>query len=472
MHLQRAKRAAKTLRNIFADPIPRNEILVIRRVDLTAGGFSIVYEARGKSYVIKVNLPKTLNDILEIRGLEAFQPVLAAIAMAFSPFLFKLTDFRTVRMEAYPLDKESCNFFSRVLLGGLGEFRYLQGLNPARPIFVEASSSITSPSVAWATEDRILMLNGGGKDTIVAGELLKLAGQPFTWVTIRPNPARRAVIELSGNKASIEIGYEFDSGIEKDKTYPWGHFPHTSVVLSLGLLTAQLIGARFVCAGNEHSANYGNLNFKGFDINHQYTKSFEYEVGFYKYVDRCVTKDITVFSILRPFHDLQLAKIFANFENYRNVFISCNRGITRNEWCKSCPKCAFTAMALYPFVGVNGVKDIFGEDILNRVEIRKHILDLVGDAVKPWECVGTKEENRLALRLLLDRNVDLEFSEAPFRKDLVKFVKDISMGKEYTNILDSTNPQHLIPEEIRERLNRALDVLGEAVIVPAIIGEP
>lgn len=462
---QKTKRALKALRNSFADPLPRNKALIVKAVDLDESGFVITYEALSKIYKIRVSLPQSLFEIVQVQGRDSFQATLAAIAMAFSPFLFKLADFRSVRMEAFPLDKESCEFFSRFLQGGLGEFRYLQGLNPARPILVEASSNTVAPPRDWATEDRLLMLNGGGKDTIVAGELLKLAGQPFTWVTIRLNAARQSVIDLSGNASSVELGYEFDEGIEKDKVYPWGHFPHTSVVLSLGLLVAQLTGARFVCAGNEHSANYGNLRFRGFDVNHQYTKSFEYEVGFAKYVERCVALDVKVFSILRPFHDLQLAKIFSRFKKYRKTFISCNRGITRNEWCRNCPKCAFTAMALYPFIGSEGIAEIFGEDIVQRRAIRDHILGLVGDGVKPWECVGTKEENRLALRLLLDRNPSLDFSEPPFRKDLMNFTEGVLVDRDYFRLLDSTSAEHLLPDELRVRLNQALSGLEEAIIV-------
>jgi hypothetical protein len=314
------------------------------------------------------------------------------------------------------------------------------------------------------TTDHVLMLNGGGKDTIVAGELLKKAGQPFTWVTIRPNKARRSVIQLSGNHSSVEIGYKFDPAIERLRAYPWGHFPHTSVVLSLGLLAAQLLGVRYVCVGNEHSANFGNILHRGIDINHQYTKSSTYEIGFAQYISRCVTPSIKVFSILRPFHDLQLARIFSGLSNYHDSFISCNVGITRDEWCKDCPKCAFTALALYPFIGSQGIVGIFGEDILLRPSIRAHILELVSDGVKPWECVGTTDENRLALKLLLQANPELQFAERPTRAELEREVADVDVDLLSSVILENTEADHSIPGSIVTRLNHALESIKQPLI--------
>jgi hypothetical protein len=401
---QIAKRLIKAGRNVAADPPPRNKILAIRSVSVVEDGLRIEYFALKQIFHIDVELSAEIVEKIKGTPYSQLEPTLTAIAIAFSPFLFKLSDFRTVKVEVGSLDAASAKFFSRFMQGGLAEFRYLQGLNPKRPITVTAASRNECAPTRLQTEDRVLMLNGGGKDTIVAGELLKLGGQPFSWVTIRPNEARRSVVSLSGNSNSFEIGYQLDPKIEELKAYPWGHFPHTSIVLALGLLIAQLTGARYVCAGNEHSANYGNLIFRGYEVNHQYTKSFEYEKGFSDYVERCVTPDIKVFSILRPFHDLQLAKFFSRLTKYHESFISCNRAITRNAWCKDCAKCAFTALALYPFVGAEGIARIFGEHVINRPAIRRHILELVSEGVKPWECVGTVKENRLALSMLLGLN--------------------------------------------------------------------
>ena len=454
--VQSTKRIVKSLRNLAADPPPRNRTLTIEAVEPHENGIAVRFDGCKRKYTFTVSLPDELRQRLMGSGLQAYGPTLSLIAMAFAPFLYKLSDFRTVRMAAFPLDEESISFFERFLRGGLGEFRYIQGLDPSRHITVEAAQIAPPAPVAWNSRDHALMLNGGGKDTIVAGELLRLAGQPFTWMTVRPTPARRAVVELSGNPDSIETGYILDPEVDKYKAYPWGHFPHTSLVLSIGLLVAQLTDTRYVCVGNEHSANFGNVIHRGFEVNHQYSKSSAYEEGFSAYVHRCVTPDIDVFSLLRPFHDLQLAQLFAAFPRYHTRFISCNRGIGHNVWCKKCSKCAFTALALYPFVGQQGIQTIFGEDVLQRPAIRRHIVELASDGIKPWECVGTTAENRLALSLLLARNPELQFGEAPDRATLVACTEGFDIAAEEKRLLDTLHDEHLIPPELLIRLKPAL----------------
>lgn len=453
------KRRVKSVRNLYSEPPPRNKQLTIAGVEYTADGFQIHYRAKQKQYTVTIDLPVELAARFNNFDKTALEPTLCAIALAFSAFFFKLADFKSICAGSFALDKCSAAFFSHSIQSGMGEFRYIQGLNPKKAIEVASLNSREPAPRKSSTKDHLIMLNGGGKDTIVAGELLKLCGQDFTWVTIRPNRSRRSVVELSGNPSSIEVGYHVDEAVNTDKVYPWGHIPHTSIILSLGLLIAQLIDARYVCAGNEQSANFGNIDFKGFELNHQYTKSFEYEKGFHDYVSRCVTPDIKVFSILRPFHDIQLGMMFSQMTKYHASFLSCNTGVGRDEWCGACPKCAFTALALYPFIGSEGCKLIFGRDVLHSHIIRQHIVDLTTAKIKPWECVGTQEESKLALKLILDNNPKLSFDRAPFRSELEDIVVNFDKRHHEETLLNSVSSQHLIPPEIVERLNTSLTLL-------------
>lgn len=458
------KRSLKSMRNLYIDPLPRNTTLVITEALLTDAGIDLVFHVDEERYVVSVTLPEILASKIDSLQDKALAPVLGAIAMSFAPYFFKLTDFQAVRMEAFPLDQASIEFFETFLLGGLGEFRYTQGLNPVRPVRLEVAEIVEPSPRPVVVEERAIMLNGGGKDSIVGAELLKRSEVPFTWLTINSNEVRRNVIALSGNDSALEIGFDISDKLRNAQVYPWGHFPHTSIVLAFGLLTAQLLGYSYVCVGNEYSASFGNVEFRGFDVNHQYSKSLEYERNFSDYVSRRLGDDVKVFSILRPFHDLQLAKIFSRFDSYFTSFVSCNVLIRRNEWCMKCSKCAFMVLALYPFIGKEGVTRIFGEDALERPEIRKHIYDLVADGIKPWECVGTVEENRLALRMLLDANPGREFSGEPSRHSLESQVSNVDVAGLSQRILESTESGHCLPPKLMRRLNGALEALGEPII--------
>jgi hypothetical protein len=455
-----AKRLVKATRNLFSDPLPRHHVLQIVGQQVTGSTVCFSYRAKGRDYKIALTLPPSLAGPLQSFAGAAMEQLLAAIGIAFSAFFFRLSDFAELSVETVPLDEESRIFFSNFLVGGLAEFRYLQGLDPGRHIGVSALPGDAMEPLRFDTEDRVIMLNGGGKDTIVAAELLKAAGQPFSWLTIRPNAVRRRVIELSGNPQSLEVGYEIDGRIDAHIAYPWGHVPHTSIVLSIGLLVAVLLKARYVVAGNELSADHGNVRHRNVEVNHQYTKSSAYEAGLWSFAKRRVTTSVGVFSILRPFHDLQLARLFAMQKRYLTSFISCNVGIRHGRWCRECPKCAFTALALRPFLNDEEMARIFDEDLFERVAIRKHVLALVGGQTKPWECVGTRDECLLALALVLRQHPRMDFDAYPRRADLEHAIEGADLARLRQEILDTTSAQHLIPASLLSKLEVGLRKLN------------
>ena len=101
---------------------------------------------------------------------------------------------------------------------------------------------------------------------------------------------------------------------------------------------------------NESSANESNV--QGEKINHQYSKSFEFENDFRKYYNKYLKRNVEYFSFLRPLNELQIAMAFSKFEKYHTIFKSCNVGSKGAEWkwCCNCPKCLFVYIILSPFL--------------------------------------------------------------------------------------------------------------------------
>jgi hypothetical protein len=62
---------------------------------------------------------------------------------------------------------------------------------------------------------------------------------------------------------------------------------------------------------NEKSADEENTIWNGLKINHQYSKSGEFEKDFRKYVEINISKDINYYSKLRDKYELEIAEIFA-----------------------------------------------------------------------------------------------------------------------------------------------------------------
>lgn len=117
-----------------------------------------------------------------------------------------------------------------------------------------------------------------------------------------------------------------------------------------------------------------------------------------------MVRGIRYFSTMRPFAELQIAKQFAAFPQYHDVFRSCNRGSKQNIWCAACAKCLFVFSVLSPFIEYGRLCEIFGSDMLDNPALQADFDGLVGlSPVKPFECVGTVNEIRSALTLTAEK---------------------------------------------------------------------
>jgi UDP-N-acetyl-alpha-D-muramoyl-L-alanyl-L-glutamate epimerase len=133
------------------------------------------------------------------------------------------------------------------------------------------------------------------------------------------------------------------------------------------LALAALTGARYGVFANERSADEGNFEWRGITVNHQYSKSAEFERDFGEYVSREITGKIEIFSLLRGIGELSIVERFAALPEYHDVFSSCNRNFhiagsrlaASDRWCGICPKCAFVFLMLSAYLPSAEVVHIF-----------------------------------------------------------------------------------------------------------------
>jgi hypothetical protein len=145
-----------------------------------------------------------------------------------------------------------------------------------------------------------------------------------------------------------------------------GHIPVSAQNSFIGLCAAILLDYKFVVMANEQSANYGNIEYLGQEINHQWSKSHEFEKLFQNYVATFITPDIKYFSILRPFSEINITEKFSHLPKYFPIFSSCNRNFritkkSEKKWCGECPKCAFAFVMLSAFLPKKDLINIFGQ---------------------------------------------------------------------------------------------------------------
>ncbi len=313
----------------------------------------------------------------------------------------------------YQLTEGEAEFFNTVYKKGLGEFMYRNNLDPNNVAVFEGNKSPDPSPQTLAPSSKFLVALGGGKDSIVAAELLKQAKKDITAFVVETGkeyPIVNTIIATLGAPA-VKIGRTLDQKAYQKHTYN-GHIPISAIYAFLGYFTAMLYGYGYVVVGNEQSSNFGNLTYKGLEINHQWSKSFEFESAFNKYAATSLAPQITYFSLLRSLYEIRIVKLFAKLgKKYFRQFSSCNRnfssaglpaqaGNNGTLWCGQCAKCVFAFTLLSAYLPKKNLVSIFGQNLYDRQDLLPLFKDIMGlGTMKPFDCVGTFEEAQTALAM-------------------------------------------------------------------------
>lgn len=340
------------------------------------------------------NLPFALDDTL-VQNL-AFQ-----LGMVELVSYWKCTCSPKVTVECGQLDAEQIAWWRKLYFYGLGELFYRNEITTTQAEFMQLegapdASKLVIPE-ARSDLEGYLVLVGGGKDSVVTLKTLGVERERDFAMLVNPKPVMRECVRLVGlgDERTVEIWRKIDPKLLELNAQGLinGHTPFSAFLAFSAYLVAGLLGLKYVVVSNEGSANEASV--AGMDVNHQYSKSFEFEQDFRWYAERYLGAGVEYFSFLRPLNELQIAKVFARLSQYHQVFNSCNVG-SKGEtwhWCNSCGKCLFAYIILAPYLYREGLVRIFGEDLLDKVELLPIFQQLIGQAeTKPFDCVGTVEE--------------------------------------------------------------------------------
>ena len=305
-------------------------------------------------------------------------------------------------VENFALNSKQIAFWQDLLLKGMGEFFYVNNIDFTANNFVTIKSTATkiASSSNLSLQDKVLIPLGGGKDSLVTLETIKKNfPQQVVLFTLNPSQSVKNVLKVNPDLPVITVDRQLDPTLLKlnQEGYLNGHTPFSAYLAFLTNLVAKIWGIKYIALSNESSANEESLFFHGQAINHQYSKSFDFEQKFQQYA---AGKSPLYFSFLRPLNELQIAEKFSQLTPYHQIFRSCNRGQKTNTWCGECPKCLFAFTILYPFIDEEKMIEIFGQNLFDKTDLWPTALELMGkSAHKPLECVGTYEENVIAFYL-------------------------------------------------------------------------
>jgi UDP-N-acetyl-alpha-D-muramoyl-L-alanyl-L-glutamate epimerase len=311
-------------------------------------------------------------------------------------------------IEKGQLDESGASFLREVYQKGLGEFFYTNKLDPKTTITFPVKAEPVAPLQPKVQPKGLLVGIGGGKDSLVTVEALR--DQPakvMTW-SLNHRPQLTPLIERIGLPHAW-VEREWDKQLlelNKQDVYN-GHVPISAIFAAVGTIVNILTGTREHVVSNEHSANEPTLVYQTTPINHQYSKSQEFEQLFQKYLRNQFGDSYQYYSFLRPLSELMIGELFAKvaFEKYKDVFSSCNRAYIHSSdhmsWCGECPKCAFVFLVLTPFINREKLEGLWGgKNLLQDASLEptyRALLGIEGD--KPLDCVGEIKEVRAAMHL-------------------------------------------------------------------------
>lgn len=307
-----------------------------------------------------------------------------------------------IQVSSTSLSEKQAEFWKIVYRKGLGEFFYRNNIDFRDRINFPYQEDTEGDYFEIPTQKRALVGIGGGKDSIVSVELLKHHGIPITGYVVENKGQHTSVDALvkKMNIGSIKVVRELDQQVSQLKDVYKGHVPVSAIYAFVGILTALFYNYAYVIVSNEDSANEGNAYLNGEMVNHQWSKSIEFEELAQEYISSFITPSVTYFSLLRPFSELKVVELFIKYPYYFNHFSSCNRNFTITNahkhslhWCGECPKCAFAFAMLSAFLPRVDVHRIFQKNVYADEQLIPLYKELLGiGEIKPFDCVGTPDE--------------------------------------------------------------------------------
>ncbi len=187
--------------------------------------------------------------------------------------------------EAFPLDLATAEFLERFYEKGLAEFAWQNRISLRGHCQCRSDPVAPPAPIALDLPRRTCVPVGGGKDSVVTLECLKAGGEDLVLFSLGDAQPIAACIAASG-LPFIRVRRRLDPGLLQLNHGEAlnGHVPITGILSAIVLACAVLAGFDTIAMSNEHSASAPNLIVDGVAINHQFSKSLEFERDFAAYI--------------------------------------------------------------------------------------------------------------------------------------------------------------------------------------------
>lgn len=394
---------------------------------------------------------------------------------------YKLTCEKWIRIKSWTLKKSQWHFFDRLYKKGLWEFFYENKIDFRWLVNFPYNKFSDFKKVETKREkDRILVPFWWWKDSSALIAILEEEWLDFELFTLWDYKICNEVAEKFWKKI-ISVNRKLSENL-KELNESWNflnwHVPISSIYWAVALFVAAAWDFSYIALANESSANEANTVWNWMNINHQYTKSLEFESRFSEFIEKNIT-NIKYFSFLRPYNEEKITEIFLEkCEKVFDVFSSCNKNfvqdknlfnqieeievekttkeikaenkktkytgsklvkwkkkIKEKKWCCNCPKCAFVFVMFSSKIWTDKTEKIFWKNLFLNSDLEKTFLELAWFwEKKPFECVWTFDEVQNAFKKIIKN--EKKFS-SDWKNFLNKIKNFLNPNQESQKFLDS-----------------------------------
>ena len=406
------------------------------------------------------SFPKIDTIILDEVSKKVFEKTIFNLGMVEVISYLKATCSPTLIVKCGALNDSQIAWYKKLYINGLGEFFYRNNIVEAMNVdsFLDIKVERNNDEKLFLTKklNGNLVPVGGGKDSSLSLEVLK--NMDNMCYIVNPRGASLGSAIVGGYEGKIYAPKRtLDSRLLKlnKQGFLNGHTPFSAILAFSSYASAVLLGRKNIILSNESSANEANVS--GTNINHQYSKSIEFENDFREYASKFICENgPNYFSLLRPLSEWQIVRAFIKTDKYFEIFKSCNVGSKQDIWCENCPKCLYVYIMLKAFLSDQNMQRIFKENMLDNNELRDVFNGLVyPDYDKPFECVGTKEEINLSLNMIVDK-LNREGKKLPvLLNDFKASIHDIEKAK--NDAIDYWNNENNLTDEFEKALRKYIE---------------
>ncbi len=361
--------------------------------------------------------------------------------------------------QPYAMAATEADFWNDVFGNGLGEFLYVNKLSKNQVAkFSQQNGTLYTPIQPIGLDKKAVLGIGGGKDSIVAGELLKKLDVDITGFVMATGEQlgqSKAVADVM-KIPLLAVGRTLDPKLMNLQMQPGAYRGHVPISLIFGLVGTVLAlsqNASYVVVANEASSSTPTVQWQGEAVNHQWSKSFNFEQSLQQYIQQNIAQDLTYFSAIRPLTSIAVAKRFAQYPQYFEVFTSDNFVFRidpskrpNGRWSLESPKSLSSYILLAPWLSDTEIKRIFTQDFLNEPSLEPLFLELTGQTGHPpLDCVGTVKELVLSLNLLATQKRYTNSCLMDIARK-TKIIHESSWDDEANTLLKPEQDQALPPE--------------------------